>query len=301
MIKSGHVTIAISWTAVVVSTALASFWAFWGAIEAFHEGWFYESFWKNVGLTLGQYLLPMLVIAGLGAIGVIWPRVGALLHVVLAAVIGYIVNTYIGRIWIVIPLCGLAALYWFSRFPNRRWVVVLLLGLPAVTAVVSGADLAWRTAHRVDDGFRGTRTVEGPGIRLRWAPAGPGWPHGGSANWQQAMEACDHLTPDGANRSNAPQHVWRLPTIDEVVRSLSLHGQSAGGQWHSARGTATYGVMPEKESPLWNPYSPVVYWWTATEIDTVKAYRIHFRGGVQPTMKSAGPTYYGFRCVSVPD
>ena len=49
------------WIAVVFSTAVTSFWAFWGIIENFHEGWYYDSWLSNVGLMLVQYLGPMLI------------------------------------------------------------------------------------------------------------------------------------------------------------------------------------------------------------------------------------------------
>ena len=52
---------AIGWLAVVLSTFIACFWAFWGIIENFHEGWFYESFFLNVGMMLVQYLSPMII------------------------------------------------------------------------------------------------------------------------------------------------------------------------------------------------------------------------------------------------
>ena len=32
----------IGWIAVAISTIITCFWAFWGIIENFHEGWYYE-------------------------------------------------------------------------------------------------------------------------------------------------------------------------------------------------------------------------------------------------------------------
>ena len=59
------------WAAAVVSAAIAAFWAFWGAAETFHEGWYYRELWRNVALSFGQYFLPMLIVmsAGLLALG----------------------------------------------------------------------------------------------------------------------------------------------------------------------------------------------------------------------------------------
>jgi len=41
---------------------------------------------------------------------------------------------------------------------------------------------------------------------------------------------------------------------------------NAGGEWDEASHQATYRAWPDKESPLWNPHSQIIYWWTATII-----------------------------------
>ncbi|MCA9924985.1 MAG: hypothetical protein KC421_21570, partial [Anaerolineales bacterium] len=58
---------------------------------------------------------------------------------------------------------------------------------------------------------------------------------------------------------------------------------------------AVYKTKPDKESPLWNIYSQVIYWWTATEEDEAHAYIIAYDGQVWPRLKQFGPAY------SVPD
>jgi hypothetical protein len=55
----------VGWIAVLLSTAIASFWAFWGIIENFHEGWYFESIWPNLGLMIVQYLSVMLIFLAL--------------------------------------------------------------------------------------------------------------------------------------------------------------------------------------------------------------------------------------------
>ena len=47
-------------------------------------------------------------------------------------------------------------------------------------------------------------------------------------------------------------------------------------------GRATYRVMPDKEAPLWHPYTEVIYWWTAIEAGDGRAYRIGYNGYVLP-------------------
>jgi hypothetical protein len=55
--------------------------------------------------------------------------------------------------------------------------------------------------------------------------------------------------------------------------------------------------MPDKESPLWDKYSKVIYWWTATGMDDKNAYIIVYNGQVWPRPKKAHWDYLGFRAV----
>ena len=76
----------VVWLAVVIGAAFSCFWAFWGSIEAFHEGWYYHSLWMNLALTLAQYLAPMLAFAGVTLVATAWPRIGGILYIVGAGV-----------------------------------------------------------------------------------------------------------------------------------------------------------------------------------------------------------------------
>jgi hypothetical protein len=288
----------LAWVAVSISSAALVLWSFWGSIEAFHEGWYYHSFWMNIALTVAQYLLPVLILMVAAVASVLWPRFGSLLHVVLALAVAATFNTRSARLLIALPLAALGALYWFGRLRGKKWALYSLCGLPIATLIVCGAGPAYRVFRRIDDGYRGARVVEGRGVRLRWAPAGPGWPERG-ANWYQAQHTCAYLSSDGSSVGDKPQNIWRLPTADELARSLSFHGANAGGVWDS-RGVPSYRITPDKESPLWDRYSPVIYWWTATEVNQQRAYRFAYNGRAMATIKSAGPAYYGFRCVTEP-
>ena len=97
-----------------------------------------------------------------------------------------------------------------------------------------------------------------------------------------------------------PQHIWRLPTVDEAVRSMARQGQNSGGVWAAETAKATYETTPDKESPLWDMHSQVIYWWTATEADEGHAYIIVYDGKVWPRAKPFKPDYLGFRCVKQP-
>jgi hypothetical protein len=116
-------------------------------------------------------------------------------------------------------------------------------------------------------------------------------------NWNEAQQTCHFLGEDGLTLSSDQQDIWRLPTVDEAVRSMALHGQNSGGVWDEDNAEASYETRPDKESPLWNIYSQVIYWWTATEVDEEHAYIIVYDGKVWPRSKEIGPAYLSFRCV----
>ena len=97
--------------------------------------------------------------------------------------------------------------------------------------------------------------------------------------------------------ADTPQNIWRLPTVEEAVRSQCLHGKNSGGVWNPKTATASYEQRPDKESPLWDIHSHVVYWWTATEVGEDQAYIIVFDGKVWPRRKAFGPGYLAFRAV----
>ncbi len=286
------------WLAVGISTAITCVWAFWGIAENFHEGWYYHELLANVGLMLVQYLSPMLIFLGVTLISIFWPRFGGALHLILALLAALFFDAFTNTVLflLLIPLIGLGALYWFGC-PRPRWLAVsLAVGLPLLTLVVAGAAPALRVSHRFDDRNLQARLVAGNGINLIWAPAGPGWPREG-VNWNKAREACQHLTEDGLSLTSAPQNIWRLPTVDEAVRSMTRHGQNSGGIWDSEQAKTVYQTKPDKEPPLWDSYSQVIYWWTATEVDGEQAYIIVYDGRVWPRAKQLSQGYLGFRCV----
>lgn len=137
------------------------------------------------------------------------------------------------------------------------------------------------------------------GVALYWAPDGPGWPREGG-DWYEAQYACQYLSEDGLFLTSTLQDIWRLPTVDEAVRSKARHGRNSSGLWDEETDEANYKTTPDKESPLWNVHSQVIYWWTATEVDEERVYIIVYDGEVWPRSKRFGPAYLGFRCVKRP-
>lgn len=288
----------IGWIAVSLSTAVLSFWAFWGTIENFHEGWYYASIWMNLGLMLVQYLGPMLLFMSVTVVSILSPRVGGALHwlIALFAIWFFQAFSNAATFLIILPLFGLGVLHWFGRPQPRRTALLVVLGVPLLTLLISGIESALRVSQRVDDGDHGIRFVQGNSVALYWAPEGPGWPAVGG-DWFDGREACRFLREDGLSLSAEPQEIWRLPTVDEAVRSMARHGQNSAGEWDAVSENASYELTPDKESPLWKVHSQVIYWWTATEIDDDRAYMIAYDGTVWSRSKDLGTDNMGFRCV----
>ncbi len=69
------------------------------------------------------------------------------------------------------------------------------------------------------------------------------------------------------------------------------------------RGKSYYKRTPDKESPLWDVHSKVIYYWTSeTSIqDERKAYIIVYHGGVYEKMKIDRQGYLSFRAVKEAD
>lgn len=290
----------LGWIAVVVSSLITCFWAFWGIIENFHEGWYYHSTLKNLGLMLVQYLSPMLAFAIITVVAIVTPRLGSILYVL----VGILAAWYFrGASWtvvyltIVTPLMLLAVLFWIGRPQPRRRALWLALGLPCLTLLVAGIGPGIHVFGRIDDGYRGARVVSGNEVKLIWAPAGPGWPDRG-VNWDESIRRSRYLNEDGLTLADSPQDIWRLPTVDEAVRSQALHGRNCGGTWNSTEASALYPLCtPDKETPLWDPHSQVIYWWTATGAPNGKVYRITYNGQVWTAPKTVLWGYLGFRAV----
>jgi hypothetical protein len=288
---------SLGWLGVAISTLVGGFWAFWGSIENFHEGWYSTSLWQNLGLMFVQYLSPMLIVIALSAVAIRW-RWSALpiFGVAAIALVFFFRGARAAIEWIAIPLLLLGGLYQFGDPRPRRWALRCVIGLPFLTAFVCGAYPGWRAVHRLDDGNYGMRRVEGNGVTLLWAPEGPGWPSH-YASWWEAERACAYLTVDGHSLAVQPQNIWRLPTIEEAVRSMVYRGRNAGGVWDPVRRRAQYRVMPDKDSPLWKAHSQVIYWWTDSEAGPDKAYRIAYNGYISALPKRGWGEYWAYRCV----
>jgi len=306
----------IGWTAVALSAIISSLWAYWGIFENFHEGWYYKSFAQNLGLTT-RYLALMTIFMVLSVTALRWPRVGGSLYALFGIFFSiWIFSTrrtmdasvILGWLPVTLPLVFIGMLYWYGRPAPISRAYKISIFLPLLVLITFGFEPVIRIAGRVDDGNHGARIVEGNGVKLIWAPEGPGWPRPdprdsswktdwSGPTWEEAQNRCRHLVNDGKSMASSPQNFWRLPTVEEVVRSMARHGKNCGGIWDFTAARASYTIKPDKESPLWNPYSPVIYWWTSTEKDEKTAYCVVYNGRVLLRDKGKRMGSQGFRAV----
>ncbi len=223
---------------------------------------------------------------------------------------------------------------------GRLWdhpTPLLALAAPLVVAAAVSAYWLPRLASRLDDGGRGARRITGNGVDLIWAPAGPGWsmtveggpPLGGripgwaelalyglppvgfsdkaglasgkpDAGSLRAYGLCRFLSADGRRLMQERQDLWRMPTVDELVRSLVHHGQNAGCTWDGVSSRAQCALPPDKETPLWAPDWSPIYYWAADEYGAGEAYYVGYSGRVGHQPKSWGNPRHGYRCVREP-
>jgi len=224
---------------------------------------------------------------------------------------------------VVVPLWFIAIGYGFGKAPSRAWAAFISLLLPTIIGIGISVEPLRQVSSRFDDRNLDERLVEGNGIKLVWAPAGPGWPKEG-VNWYEAQERCAYLAKDGKTLAKEPQHIWRLPTADEVVRCMTIRNRNCGGSWDSVNKKAIFRtrqfpgsrdpssppsssspsqpdsgrqMRPDKESPLWDIYSPIIYWWTSTEEDETHAYIIVYDGQAHARKKKGSMGSRSFRAV----
>jgi len=114
----------------------------------------------------------------------------------------------------------------------------------------------------------------------------------------QQTNICLYLSEDGMQLMEVPQNIWRMPTTDEVVRSLVRHGENTGCEWQGElRQSLSCVVTPDKESPLWSTDHPVIYYWTTDSYSNSEAYFVSYNGMVNTTRKSGGNPRHSYRCV----
>jgi hypothetical protein len=291
--------IFLGWLGVALTVIFTNVWTYWGIIENFHEGWYSKSLLENLLMLLVQYLLLGIVFIVLAVFSIVKPRIGLGLHIGLALFFAWFfrkAHFSVVGLMIVLPLLGLGLLYFYGRPEPRRRAGRLIVVLPLLIIFSVAPVKIHQWSQRVNDGDFGMRLVEGEGVTMAWAPRGPGWPDGG-VSYHEAVKCCKYLSEDGMTLMQEEQNIWRLPTVDEAVRSMTLHNVNAGGGWDPKAGKAFYEKKPDKETPLWDSHSKVIYYWVQSGPAPDKAYIIVYDGGVFARDKERKYGNLSFRAV----
>ena len=198
-----------------------------------------------------------------------------------------------------LPLIIIGILFWFGELKNKKWAYRIIVGAPILTIIILGIEPAIRVSQRIDDRNYEARNVQGNGVKLLWAPEWQGWAttteQMKSKSWKEISDIVAHLKEDGKTLSDTAINVWCLSTIQEAIASLTRNGKNCSGKWNKLTGVATYQIMPDKESPLWKIHSPIIYWWTSTEVNDSTVYRIVYNGSVQKLNKKIKMGSLGYR------
>lgn len=226
-----------------------------------------------------------------------YKKIGAILFVSAAIFAFFFFSTNSGRVMIAVPVLLFALGYYFGNFQYKKWMTLILIIVAFLIALSFGIPQYLRVENRYNDFDFGARIIIGNGVKLVWASQGVGFPLAGGT-WQEAADTCAHLNNEGTALEKQPINIWRLPTRDELVRSMTRNNLNAGGV-PDASGKAQYKVAPDKETPLWNPNSQVIYYWTSESASEETAYFLAYNGGVWERRKDTGAKYQGYRCVKI--
>jgi hypothetical protein len=149
----------INWRVIFITLTLSSIWAYWGAIENFHEGWYSTSIWENLFMLFFQYLLFTIIFVSLAVIILKWKKIGLILHFIVAAVSVWFFSgasfSVIG-LMIVIPIIALGLVYYYGEPKPKKWTYRLLISIPQGIKV----------SQRINDNDFGERIVQGNGVTL---------------------------------------------------------------------------------------------------------------------------------------
>ena len=214
------------------------------------------------------------------------------------------------------------------RWWRRNWYTLLLVSV--IIAIILSFSVYYvpKIIRQVDDGYRGEVKIEGNGITLIWAPKGPGWNwqqewggypswsaislygiepiglEGKTDEWGSMAEAeqyhlCLYLNEDGTQLKPERQDIWRMPTVDEIVRSLVVAGKNAGCAWNGEIEQMVCTTEPFKSGPLWALDEAPIYYWAYEESpeDEREAYFVSHNGWVNVTRKFGGNPRHSYRCV----
>jgi hypothetical protein len=204
-------------------------------------------------------------------------------------------------IWlpVTIPLVLIGLSFYFYEIKNKKTAYILIISIPLLIIFTLGIPNLLRVNKRYNDHNFRLRIVKGNRVKLAWAPKGPGFPEKG-VNWFEAMRRCLYLSEQGDKLLKEEQNIWRLPTREEIVKSLTRKNKNCGGIL-TKTGRALYKISPDKETPLWNPNSMIIYYWTSEKRGDGFVYMVSYNGRILSRYGDNGAGYHGFRCVKTVD
>jgi len=220
-------------------------------------------------------------------------KIGSGLFIALGILALFFFDSNAGRVLILIPLLLFASGFYFGDFKHKKIITISFTAIFILIILSFGIPQLIRVENRFNDNNFSLRFIEGNDISLTWAPQGVGFPLNGTT-WQCANDNCARLNKQGT-KLNSEINTWRLPTRDEIVRSMTKKNNNVKGVINS--GNPQYEIKPDKETPLWNPHSQVIYYWTNESKNEERAYLIAYNGYILDRIKTSGANYQGYRCV----
>lgn len=285
----------IGWITIIITFSIISFWSYWGINEAFHEGWYHTSLLQNLSTTFIQYLSIPIIFLVLSLIAMNYRKIGSGLFIALGIFAMFFFNSNAGRFLILIPLLLFALGFYFGEYKHKKAITISFIVIFLLIILSLGIPQLIRVENRFNDNNFGIRSVEGNDISLIWAPQGVGFPLDGT-DWQTAKDNCARLNKEGTRLEDKEVNLWRLPSRDEIVRSMTRKNNNVGGSINS-EGKQEYKIKPDKETPLWNPNSQVIYYWTNEPKNEKQAFLVAYNGYILERSKNSGANYQGYRCV----
>ena len=285
----------IGWITIIITFSIISFWSYWGINEAFHEGWHNTSLLQNLAMTFVQYLSVPIVFLTLALIALNYKKIGAGLFIAIGIFAIFFFHSNTGRFIVFIPLLLIAFGFYFGEYKSKKTISLSFAGIFLLITLSFGIPQLIKVENRFNDNNFKSRIIKGNKVNLTWAPQGIGFPLEGT-NWQTAKDNCARLNKEGAKLENNEINAWRLPSRDEIVRSMTKKNNNSAGSMDDS-GIAQYNVNPDKETPLWNPHSKVIYYWTSEPKNEKRAFMVAYNGYILSRRKKSGANYHGYRCV----
>ena len=259
--------------AVTLCGLAAVFWAFWGGGEVFHEGfigWGFLLFFLAciAFIALSLVVIPLLVAISVALSGYFDWR--------LRADDGFRGERTIQG--------NEVTLAWAAQGPGwpelgtKSWNEIALYGAEPV-------------------GFEGERHGLDGHCDSGVLGLAEGWEsHCATKQQFDTHNACLYLNESGTELLRTKQNTWRMPTTDEVLRSLTRTGINAGCYWDESKSRPSCREKSLHETPLWDTDGDVIYLWTE-EVSPGEARYVIYRGRIFSVPKYDRAGSLGFRCV----